>query len=84
MKTTGPKYAQKEFRKRLEHDYVIRLEHPSPFKARIKQETTVLKPQQIVLEHLQYGRSTHELQPEMKGFETDCLPATKNNIIRIY
>lgn len=40
MKTTGPKYAQKEFRKRLEHDYVIRLEYPSPLKARIKQETT--------------------------------------------
>lgn len=79
MKTTGPKYAQKEFRKRLEHDYSNTL-HLS------KQELNkkLLQPQQIVLEHLQYGRSTHELQPVMKGFETDCLPATKNNIIRIY
>lgn len=37
MKTIEPKYAQKEFRKRLEYDYVIRLEYPPPFKARIKQ-----------------------------------------------
>lgn len=39
MKTTGPKYAQKEFQKRVENNYVVTLEELSPFQADIKQES---------------------------------------------
>lgn len=77
MKTTGPKYAKKEFQKRVENNYVVTLEELSPFQADIKQESIKNLNRLYLWLHLQYG--THELRPGMKGFETDCLPATKKH-----